>query len=170
MDKPQLVMLGIMGSCIIVSCGVCAYMLAKLKLLPDELKKMVEEEVAAQLYAREFNKEAKLRCQQRAEYEKQKQRNLGEILKGDPYGYYQPPKSKVWVAEIILPNKDSKAPSYYFHCPAYDSPEKIGGKCYLYTATGRGFVTTDHPTTAILIQQLLNEGQLTVQPFNPETK
>ena len=77
--------------------------------------------------------------------------------------------SKVWVAEIILPKNDSKQPTYFFHCPAYDNTNGLGGKCYLYTGVGRGFVTTDNPATAILLQQLLNDGNLTVKPFTTET-
>ena len=80
------------------------------------------------------------------------------------------PKPKTWVAEIILPKGENKTPCYYFHCPAYDGkPGSYQGKCYLYTPTGNGFVTTENPTTAILLQQLLNDGQLTVKPFTTET-
>jgi len=73
---------------------------------------------------------------------------------------------KTWVAEVMLPNDKSKSPCYYFHC-VQDSPPWPAGKPYLYT--GRGFVTTDNPATAILLQQLLNDGTLTVKPFNPDT-
>ena len=85
----------------------------------------------------------------------------------------QSPKPKTWVAEIIQPKDHSKPPCYYFHCTsnAYNGSAGISlGKCYLYTPTGRGFVTTENPTTAILLQQLLNEGQLTVKPFTTETQ
>lgn len=172
MDKPQLVMLSLVISCIIVSCGVCAYMLTKLKHLPDEVKEMVVEDLAQQQSIKEENAEAKLRWKQQTDYEKQKLRNMDEVLEqSNPYGYYEPPKkpaSKVWVAEIILPKDDSKQPAYFFHCQAANQPEAIlKGKAYLYS--GRGFVTTDNPTTAILLQQLLNDGQLTVKPFNPDT-
>jgi hypothetical protein len=77
---------------------------------------------------------------------------------------------KIWVAEIVLPKDDSKQPTYFFHCPNLSAGGNQGityGKHYLYS--GRGFVTTDNPATAILLQQLLNDGQLTVKPFNPET-
>lgn len=80
------------------------------------------------------------------------------------------PQPKTWVAEIILPKDDSKQPTYFFHCPNLSAGSSQGityGKHYLYS--GRGFVTTDNPATAILLQQLLNEGQLNVKPFNPET-
>lgn len=80
---------------------------------------------------------------------------------------------KTWVAEIIQPKGENKTPCYYFHCPAYDGNGKPGiyrGKCYLYTPTGNAFVTTENPTTAILLQQLLNDGQLTVKPFTTETQ
>ena len=82
--------------------------------------------------------------------------------------------SKVWVAEVVLPKDDSKQPTYFFHC-AYTSEKPTGsspgislGKPYLYS--GWGFVTTDNPATAILLQQLLNDGNLTVKPFTTETK
>lgn len=82
--------------------------------------------------------------------------------------YYMPsPKPKTWVAEVML--KD-KIPCYMFHC-SQDDYKPTGGVCkgkqYLYC--GNGFVTTDHPATAILLQQLLNDGTLTVKPFNPDT-
>lgn len=79
-------------------------------------------------------------------------------------------QKKIWVAEIILPKNDSKQPTYFFHCPeviANANPSIIKGKSYLYS--GRGFVTTDNPATAILLQQLLNDGNLTVKPFTNET-
>jgi hypothetical protein len=77
---------------------------------------------------------------------------------------------KIWVAEVILPKDDSKQPVYFFHCAevnANPNPGIIKGKPYLYS--GRGFVTTDNPATAILLQQLLNDGSLTVKPFTNET-
>ncbi len=77
---------------------------------------------------------------------------------------------KIWVAEVVLPKDDSKQPVYFFHCPEVISnanPNIIKGKHYLYS--GRGFVTTDNPATAILLQQLLNDGSLTVKPFTNET-
>jgi hypothetical protein len=77
---------------------------------------------------------------------------------------------KTWVAEVILAKKDSQSPCYMFHCALGDEAPGDAltkGKHYLYT--GRGFVTTDNPATAILLQQLLNDGQLTVKPFNPDT-
>lgn len=78
------------------------------------------------------------------------------------------PKRKTWVAEVILPKNDSKQPTYFFYCPEDNANTKPGfGKLYLYS--GRGFVTTDNPATAILLQQLLNDGSLTVKPFTTET-
>jgi hypothetical protein len=79
-------------------------------------------------------------------------------------------EKKTWVAEVMLPNDESKSPCYMFHCTqdAEISPGVVTkGKHYLYS--GRGFVTTDNPGTAILLQQLLNDGQLTVKTFNPDT-
>lgn len=82
---------------------------------------------------------------------------------------------KIWVAEIIQPKSGSlgdNKPIYFFHCP--NQPAKTDttkgitfGKSYLYS--GNGFVTTDNPATAILLQQLLNDGSLTVKPFTNET-
>ena len=79
---------------------------------------------------------------------------------------------KIWVAEIIQPKGDNKQPAYFFHCPNppanTDTTKGITfGKQYLYS--GNGFVTTDNPATAILLQQLLNDGSLTVKPFTNET-
>lgn len=78
--------------------------------------------------------------------------------------------SKLWVAEIFPSTKEGELPFYMFHCPAVDDQLRLPnkGKAYLYS--GRSFVRTDKPSTAILIQQLLNDGALTVKPFNPETK
>lgn len=75
-------------------------------------------------------------------------------------------KPKTWVAEIFLSYDKSKSSFYMFHC-IQDSPPWLIGKPYLYS--GGGFVKTDNPDTAILLQQLLNDGQLTVKPFNPDT-
>ena len=77
---------------------------------------------------------------------------------------------KIWVAEIIHPKGDGKQPTYFFHCQAANQPDAIlKGKAYLYSATQRNFVSTDNPATAILLQQLLNDGSLTVKPFTNET-
>ena len=73
---------------------------------------------------------------------------------------------KTWVAEIFNPHKEGQSPFYLFHCTDADAPSWPAGKPYLYS--GRGFVRTEHPASAILIQQLLNDGQLTVKPFNPD--
>lgn len=80
---------------------------------------------------------------------------------------------KIWVAEILLSKDDSKQPTYFFHCanpPAKADTAKgiTFGKPYLYS--GNGFVTTDNPATAILLQQLLNDGSLTVKTFTTETQ
>jgi hypothetical protein len=76
--------------------------------------------------------------------------------------------SKVWVAEVFKPSTPDGQPFYMFHCQAANQPEAIlKGKAYLYS--GRGFVKTDNPATAILLQQLLNDGSLTVKPFTNET-
>lgn len=78
---------------------------------------------------------------------------------------------KIWVAEVMQGKKEGESPFYMFHCAqgAEASPGVVTkGKHYLYS--GRGFVTTDNPGTAILLQQLLNDGQLTVKPFTTETK
>ena len=76
---------------------------------------------------------------------------------------------KTWVAEVFQPQKEGQSPCYYFHCVEDSTPKPgiVNGKPYLYC--GRGFVTTDNPATAILLQMLLNDGTLTVKPFNPET-
>lgn len=80
----------------------------------------------------------------------------------------------IWVAEVILPKGDNKQPTYFFHCankPANATGSNLGvslGKPYLYS--GNGFVSTDNPATAILLQQLLNDGSLTVKPFTTETQ
>jgi hypothetical protein len=78
--------------------------------------------------------------------------------------YIPSPKGKTWVAELIIPT-GKQTPVYYFHCPANDVTTPAASKCYLYTGAGKGFVTTDNPATAILLQQLLNDGNLTVKPF-----
>ena len=74
---------------------------------------------------------------------------------------------KTWVAEVFQPQKEGQSPFYLFHCTDADAPAWPASKPYLYS--GRGFVRAEHPASAILIQQLLNDGQLTVKPFNPET-
>ena len=74
---------------------------------------------------------------------------------------------KTWVAEVFNPQKEGQSPFYLFHCTDLDAPPWPLGKPYLYSAGG--FVKTDNPATAILIQQLLNDGQLTVKTFNPDT-
>lgn len=82
----------------------------------------------------------------------------------------------IWVAEIIQPKSGSlgdNKPTYFFHCanpPAKPDTAKgiTFGKPYLYS--GNGFVSTDNPATAILLQQLLNDGSLTVKPFTTETQ
>lgn len=74
-----------------------------------------------------------------------------------------------WVAEVFHPSNPGGQPFYMFHCQPANQPEPIHkGKAYLYS--GNSFVRTDNPATAILIQQLLNDGQLTVKPIYPETK
>lgn len=83
----------------------------------------------------------------------------------------------IWVAEVNLPKAGSlgdNKPIYFFHCankPTTATGSNLGvslGKPYLYS--GNGFVSTDNPATAILLQQLLNDGSLTVKPFTTETK
>ena len=74
---------------------------------------------------------------------------------------------KTWVAEVFNPQKEGQSPFYLFHCTDLDAAPWPLGKPYLYRAGG--FVKTDNPATAILIQQLLNDGTLTVKPFNPDT-
>lgn len=74
---------------------------------------------------------------------------------------------KTWVAEVFQPQKEGQSPFYLFHCTDADAPAWPAGKPYLYS--GRGFVRAEHPASAILIQQLLNDGQLTVKPIDPET-
>lgn len=73
--------------------------------------------------------------------------------------------SKIWVAEVIPAKNENQSPRYFFHCPALDDSNPLKGKRYLYTTAGQGFVSTDNPATAILLQQLLNDGNLTVKPF-----
>jgi len=74
---------------------------------------------------------------------------------------------KIWVAEVFNPQKEGQSPFYLFHCTDLDAPPWPLGKPYLYSAGG--FVKTDNPATAMHIQQLLNDGHLTVKPFNPDT-
>lgn len=92
---------------------------------------------------------------------------------------------QIWVCEALRArdNDGTEIPAgnvrYYFHCPF---PEKTPGgfrqadgsvtygKAYLYSATQRNFVTTTDPAIAVLIQQMLNDGNLTIKPFTTETK
>jgi len=70
---------------------------------------------------------------------------------------------KIWVAHIIQVRKEGESPFYLFRCANDESPT---GTACLYS--GNGFVRTDNPATAILLQQLLNDGNLTVKPFTNE--
>jgi len=76
---------------------------------------------------------------------------------------------KVWVAEVFQPKKEGESPFYLFHCHQEEAPAGITTKGKLYLYSGNGFVRIENPATAILLQQLLNDGQLTVKPFTNET-
>jgi len=73
-------------------------------------------------------------------------------------------KRKIWVAQVIQARKEGESPFYLFR---YANDESPTGTACLYS--GNGFVKTDNPATAILLQQLLNDGSLTVKPFTTET-
>lgn len=149
---------------------LCLYASNMAKHLPGEVERTVNEKLTERLALRDKVEYEKKVWQQMREDEQKKLK--GFISGGYSSGYWkaaekQPEKPKQWVTEIFLPNKDSDKPAYRFHCVSGESAPGVitKGKHYLYTPTGRGFVTTDNPTTAILLQQLLNENQLTVKPF-----
>lgn len=152
------------GLCLL-ALSLCTYASTMAKKLPGKVEDIVDNKITERLNLRDRVAAEKQLYQNMREEEKRK---LGNVY--DTTGCYwkQPEKPKQWVAEIFLPSKDSDKPSYRFHCVSDDHrPGGIinPGKHYLFTPTGRGFVTTDNPATAILLQQLLNENQLTVKPF-----
>jgi hypothetical protein len=81
---------------------------------------------------------------------------------------YKPLLKPVWVAEARKPKEGDGTSIYFFHLKGrqFTPNGLILGECYLYSGTGKCFVTTTDPKTALLIQQLLNDGNLTTNDIN----
>jgi hypothetical protein len=61
---------------------------------------------------------------------------------------------------------------YYFIQPKQpedQSSQLVKGETALYSQSLGNFITTEDPGAALMIQQLLNDGALTVRPRTPET-
>lgn len=171
MDKTTMVILCLEIGTFLGALCLCIYASTMVKHLPGEIEKTVEDKLSKRIALRDRLETEKKYWQQYRDDEKEKAKQMvAGIDLG--CGYWKPPekpKAKLWVAEVVLPKDGSKQPVYFFHCPDANStkPGIHYGKHYLYS--GRGFVTTDNPATAILLQQLLNDGSLTVKPFTNET-